>query len=389
MAKISSLQVISGCLLIFFVLAYFAYQYTFHVHRIQSKDVNAASSVLPASSYIVSKSVDYQYRVCAFTTLENGAFLLPQWVDYHTIVGIDQFYLINQCDEDSDKKSAWLSFYESLGLVHQLNYGKVSSNDKCATTSSQADHLNQIYLMAKSDCEWVIPLGVDEYINPGQEGSHPNLPSPSIIGIKKFRSMILNMDMAFLKSLLTNSSSPVYRLPIYTMSNHMNDNHTHSLVIDHYLYGQFSNEDKYLVRSDYIPKLEEAAKASLRKGAKLSLSSLFMTTVQEGELTPISAERSLCLIPSTPLFIKHFHVLSLEDYLKMSSDADKSKQKWLKYYFKRRCPLLNEASRRVLSRKMLELFHKNYQAYCGNRTSSSLPNETRVLKWLSADATIC
>lgn len=347
------------------------------------------TSLVPKLSVLEREVPQVIHSMCVYSSMGLGAFLLPQWIDYHIIAGVDQFYIVNQCDQDNDNKLSWLNMYERLGYV-------TLSQPNCTTAEDIDVQLVNMYSKMKVSCTWSMHLDIDEYIFPSSEQLNGN---PAATG-RKFRSVASNVDLSFLNTILTNSTNEVYRLPVYSMSTHMQEEHPTSLLIDTYVNGQFSKSDKLLIRSDmltnheksknlddptandhWIPRLRSS---QVHKNA-LPYSSLFHSQSIDGELVSISAEKSMCLTPTTSFYIKHFNALSFEDYMKISNDKNKSHAVWEKYHYKRRCPLLNEATRKGMSKKMLEQLQKNIQTFC-NKT---ITFEAKTQTWLNGDSVKC
>lgn len=375
---------------------------------------NTINNILGDKS-LFKQEVLPHYVVCAVSQLQAGSFLFPQWIDYHSIVGIDHFFIISYCDNESDKTASWISLYKQLGLVTP-SFNVLKSN--CTSLVNNAlgsnffsNQVTNLLSNAKSQCDWIINLSTDEYIFPGNEDIEPNLKRrskqvqqlaqpPTEGQLPESTRPVYENEFSFVKNLLTNSSQTLYRLPIYLMSSHKFDDHQQGTLIDNYLYGQFNSDAKIFVKSELIKRINvPLATDSVALDQQQTYefdsdfllnpdaSSLMSTKVIEGELQPLSAEKSMCSIPSvkkTPLFIKHYKYLSYQDYIKYSPETNKTREKWLKTHVKRKCPLLFEDFVNLMSKKMLEASNNNIKELCQGNFSSWIPDKS-LITWLNGD----
>jgi len=49
---------------------------------------------------VLNPIIEYDFDVCIISRVKNVAYLLPQWLEYHHLVGVDQFFIINDCSND-------------------------------------------------------------------------------------------------------------------------------------------------------------------------------------------------------------------------------------------------------------------------------------------------
>jgi hypothetical protein len=43
---------------------------------------------------------DHNHTLCVITRVRNRASYLSEWVDYHRLLGVDHFYVVDDCSDD-------------------------------------------------------------------------------------------------------------------------------------------------------------------------------------------------------------------------------------------------------------------------------------------------
>lgn len=78
----------------------------------------------------------YVHKVCIITRVKNSAYFLPQWIEYHVLLGIDKIYIVNDCSDDDDRVCNYIfytnlrSIFELLHFLNRRNTGLNSMNLK-------------------------------------------------------------------------------------------------------------------------------------------------------------------------------------------------------------------------------------------------------------------
>lgn len=334
--------------------------------KISQNITNSISDTLLSSD----SNDDIQYEVCAFTVPRKELHLLPQWLEFNFVAGFDQIFIVNNCidSEEMKKRSFWLDFYKQIGFVTL-----VTENIKC--NKKENDKNEYYYTIQKmiKKCNWIIDINTDEYIFPSDEDE-------LTVRRAQLRGSITNQTeiLPFIKKFVTNSTSQVHRLPMYSMSNHKLESKPDGIILDNYMYGQFNGKVKLIVNSDYIKKYDGVKKSFELKKVDGNLDSL---DTKQSELVPLSAERSSCLLPSTQMFIKHYDVFSWEEYSALF--PNETRETWLKYYYKRRCPLISDKARKRMTKLIYDSFKD--KAMSNNSTEITDFDNTILVKWLNSD----
>ena len=93
---------------------------------------------------------------CVF---RNEAAWLKEWIEYHLLIGVDHFYLYNNCS--TDHYITILSPYIEKGVVELFDFPKqdFSNRDQCYM-------FNHTLQLAKEKTKWLAIIDTDEFINP-------------------------------------------------------------------------------------------------------------------------------------------------------------------------------------------------------------------------------
>lgn len=108
---------------------------------------------LKSNYYVEYGPKKYNVSICAI--FKNEAKYLKEWIEYHTLVGIDHFYLYNNNSEDNFTEI--LKPYVNKGIVTLINWEKNQAQMECYQTCIN-DYRNET--------KWLGFIDIDEFINP-------------------------------------------------------------------------------------------------------------------------------------------------------------------------------------------------------------------------------
>jgi hypothetical protein len=104
----------------------------------------------------------YKYDVSAVLIFQNETFFLKEWIEYHKLIGVEHFYLFDNCSTDNPKDI--LKPYIDSGLVeYDYDPGVFDWN-------GYIPHQCQIYTKtiekAANESKWLAIIDADEFIYP-------------------------------------------------------------------------------------------------------------------------------------------------------------------------------------------------------------------------------
>ncbi len=116
----------------------------------------------------------YEKTLAICAIFKNEARFLSEWIDYHRLVGVEEFWLYNNDSEDNYGEV--LEPYIKKGWVHLIQWPSFHENDHSyysftVQTSAYNHCLNRIRRRIK----WVALIDIDEFIVPMTGDSLPEL----------------------------------------------------------------------------------------------------------------------------------------------------------------------------------------------------------------------
>lgn len=112
----------------------------------------------------MSSPKPYEHRFCVVTRVFNYAEWLPEWIEYHNLLGASKFFITDDCSTDGGHTMAILEYYRDLGLVEIVK----APEAYCETQPRKPDErmlINRLWGVAKqSGCDWIGIFDVDEFI---------------------------------------------------------------------------------------------------------------------------------------------------------------------------------------------------------------------------------
>lgn len=106
------------------------------------------------------------YYLSAVAIFRNGARLLPCWIEYHHMMGVEHFYLFNNLSTDNYKEA--IQPYIDRGVVELIEWPNESASaPELWGIMNQA--YNHILPRARAETKWLAVIDIDEYIFPVEE----------------------------------------------------------------------------------------------------------------------------------------------------------------------------------------------------------------------------
>lgn len=107
-----------------------------------------------------------KYYLSFVSNFKNENPYLKEWLDYHIKVGVDHFFLYNQCG--SDESWRILKPYQEQGYVTVHDWTKISSKYERSTFFFQKDKNHMGYIHAATNycqkTEWLLKIDLDEFL---------------------------------------------------------------------------------------------------------------------------------------------------------------------------------------------------------------------------------
>ena len=107
-----------------------------------------------------------KYNLCVISRVRNVPSLIPAWIEFNTLIGIQHFFIADDCSSNDSSTHYWLNFYEKVGLVTPF-YTQPLNN--CSNHHPRESYLLQYvfeHVRSKALCAWIGVIDPDEYIVP-------------------------------------------------------------------------------------------------------------------------------------------------------------------------------------------------------------------------------
>ena len=100
------------------------------------------------------------YNIAVVAIVKNEALYLDEWIAYHSIIGVEHFYIFNNNSEDNTEET--LRKYVKMGLVTLVNL---------RGQTRQTDAYNYTILLHRKECKYLIVIDADEFLQIKEEKS--------------------------------------------------------------------------------------------------------------------------------------------------------------------------------------------------------------------------
>lgn len=99
----------------------------------------------------------YKYDLAATAIFQNEAPFLKEWIEFHRMLGVQKFYLYNNCSQDD--YMAILKPYIKAGIV-ELEEAYIQAD----FNGTQVDCYNRTLIKTREKVKWLAVIDIDEYI---------------------------------------------------------------------------------------------------------------------------------------------------------------------------------------------------------------------------------
>ena len=107
-----------------------------------------------------------KYDLCVISRVRNVPSLIPAWIEFNTLIGIQHFFIADDCSTSGSSTNYWLKFYEKAGLVTPFFTQPLNN---CSNHHPRESYLLQYvfeHVRSKPLCAWIGVVDPDEYIVP-------------------------------------------------------------------------------------------------------------------------------------------------------------------------------------------------------------------------------
>ena len=107
-----------------------------------------------------------KYDLCVISRVRNVPSLIPAWIEFNTLIGIQHFFIADDCSTSGSSTHYWLKFYEKAGLVTPFFTQPLNN---CSNHHPRESYLLQYvfeHVRSKPLCAWIGVVDPDEYIVP-------------------------------------------------------------------------------------------------------------------------------------------------------------------------------------------------------------------------------
>lgn len=336
---------------------------------------------------------NYEFKLCIMSRIKNAANFLPQWIEFHRLAGVDHFFLTNDCSEDNDKMTFWANFYSRRGYVsywRNQTFNNCTKQQIVGRTIGSAPQLDFLLGQAKARCEWITVIDPDEYLFPVKEDKH----------FRMYREGREEKESLSLKQYITRRITPVFRLPWYVTSNQGHEKPPPGLIIDEYPDGHFQPEIiiKSLIKSVYIKRWNDSHFPTEYEAFAPNISRVTMSMFvmdfryRVSEVQVFKHNSHICVKPKGDLLVKHFMVLSWEDFSSTRGNrlrnsegnvdgwSSNTRATWEAWNVSSPCPQLGVRYRKIASKYMYESMQQNLAEYRGkHKTYPGLQKDLKAM----------
>ena len=280
---------------------------------------HARSSSFPPTDCLVRCNARAQHPFCIITRVRNYAEWIPEWIEYHHLLGASKIFIVDDCSQDNGLTQRVLQFYHALKYVEFWEDVGPPVQPHCNDTGREAHEealFSFAFTHASQVCDWVAAIDVDEYIS--FDDTRINLHS-----VPLHKSII---------STLSAQPNPWYKLAWWVLLGHGLVNKPPGLMIDNFYNGYFDGgHHKTIARSCSVSEW----KFSLWPTRWLSnkCEKAYLASFPDGKQTAGlegTRDASGRLVSTAPMFLKHFIFRSHEEYMRgrgstaRTSNSDKS-----------------------------------------------------------------
>ena len=116
---------------------------------------------------------DYQYSLSIGAIFRDEAPYLKEWIEFHKLVGVNHFYLYNNCSIDNYESV--LQPYIDTGEVELVQWPYTSASWENWLYETQAGAYTDCLSRAKGITKWLALIDIDEFLTPMSANNIPDI----------------------------------------------------------------------------------------------------------------------------------------------------------------------------------------------------------------------
>jgi len=252
-------------------------------------------SVCPENAYYSisdkTPSDTAAYDLCFVSRVRNMAADIPVWLEYHALLGVKHFFLVDDCSTDDTLTSQILSgYHDTTNIVtHYSNPFSDCSFNK-THQPNEKELINYLVRQAKQQCLYIGVIDVDEYIAMSDRALWCSLPD-----------------------YIRTSTRGVLRLQWALMSSNGIERMQNGFVFDVFRYLEHNTHTKTIARSDMFSTWDNSHYPTFHDD--ITERATYMSFALESEYHQITINGIECKIPRIPIFLKHFVARSWDEFI--------------------------------------------------------------------------
>jgi len=116
---------------------------------------------------------DYLYQLAIGAIFRDEAPYLKEWIEFHKLVGVNHFYLYNNCS--TDNYESILQPYIDLGEVELIQWPYNSKSWEHWLYEIQAGAYTDCLALARGKAKWLALIDIDEFLTPMSSDHVPDI----------------------------------------------------------------------------------------------------------------------------------------------------------------------------------------------------------------------
>lgn len=234
-----------------------------------------------------------RYSMCALCYVRDEQRNLPEWIEYHHIIGFDQFFIFDDCSRDDTYKV--LQDYQSLNLLVPHKH------DTCdGWQPKESALIDDLFRSAQPLCEYIMVFNIDEFVTQQTDLYNGSL-------------------LSFVKS--AGDAHPYVRMLWYTMGTDGRIFAPAGLVTESYFKGTYNPHVKTLMKADVVQVWRfPHHPVEFVPGYEHLLNETCHAFSKPEETQTVDGES----VPALPFFLKHYMLKSLTEFLAKRAAAEKT-----------------------------------------------------------------
>ncbi len=116
---------------------------------------------------------DYQYKLAIGAIFRDEAPFLKEWIEFHKLVGVQHFYLFNNCS--TDNYASVLQPYINQGEVELIQWPYLAVSWENWLYKVQTDAYEDCILRSQGKVKWLALIDIDEFLTPISSDNVPDI----------------------------------------------------------------------------------------------------------------------------------------------------------------------------------------------------------------------